>query len=356
VDRGASVIHIRAGDVLRARIEGQVVKLSNQVLSPDEIRKIALTLIPSESARDRIDEIRDYNTSWSLPGVSRFRICILRQRGSLMIVMRVIPWNVPTLEDLYLPAALGEIAEMEHGLVVVTGPTGSGKSTTQAAMVNWLNAGPKKHIITLEDPIEFLHTDDTSTITQREVGIDTESYHAGLRAALRQDPDVVVVAEMRDREMTETAIRAAELGQLVITTLNSPTTVGAINHLLAMFPEQDRELARIRIGDTLQAVVAQKLLPRRDQAGRIPAVEILRVTGAIRECILNAKGSEEIIQLVEQGSEAYAMQSFQQHLQTLVQTGMVEYEVARSAAPSPSDFELFMQTLGDQSVEGGYGL
>jgi twitching motility protein PilT len=346
VDRGASVIHIKAGDVLRARIEGKIVKLSNQVFTEDETLKIALKLIASEKDRERFDEIRDYDTSWGLKGVGRFRINISRQRGSVMVVMRVIPLKVPTLEELSLPMTLGKIAETEHGLVLVTGAVGTGKSTTQAAMIQWINERHKKHIITLEDPIEYLHSEDVSTVTQREVGVDTASFHSGLRAALRQDPDVILIGEMRDRATIGTALRAAELGQLVISTLPTPSAIGAINYVLAAFPEEEREMARIRMADTLQAVIAQRLLPRRDTDRQIPAVEILRVTGAVRDCILNLNDVEEIMGLMESGREAYGMQSFQQHLQELVQSGMVDYEVARTAAPSPSDFELAMQTLG----------
>jgi twitching motility protein PilT len=351
VDRGADVIHIKAGDVLRARIEGQVVKLSNQVFTEEETQKIALQLIPSEKDRERFDEIRDYDTSWALKGVGRFRINISRQRGTVMVVMRVIPPKVPTIEELFLPSVIGEIAEIEHGLVLVTGAVGTGKSTTQAAMIQWLNERRKMHIVTLEDPIEYLHTDDASTVTQREVGVDTASFHSGLRAALRQDPDVILIGEMRDRATIATALRAAELGQLVISTLPSPTAVGALNYVLASFLDEELEMTRIRLADALKAIIAQRLLPRRDNDQQIPAVEILRVTGAIRDCILNASPVEEIVDLMESGGEAYGMQTFQQHLQELVRAGVVDYEVARSAATSPSDFELAMQTLGGSAPE-----
>ncbi len=348
VDRGASVIHIKAGDVLRARIEGKIVKLSNQVFTEEETEAIALKLISSDKDRERFDEIRDYDTSWGLKGVGRFRINISRQRGSVMVVMRVIPLKVPTLEELFLPVVLGEIAELEHGLVVVTGAVGTGKSTTQAAMIQWLNERHKKHIITLEDPIEYLHSDDVSTVSQREVGVDTASFHSGLRASLRQDPDVILIGEMRDRATIATALRAAELGQLVISTLPTPTSAGALNYILAAFPDEEREMARMRLADSLKAIVAQRLLPRKDMDRQIPAVEIMRITGAIRDCILHSKPVEDILALMARGREAYGMQSFQQHLQELVSSGMVDYEVARTAAPSPSDFELAMQTLGGE--------
>lgn len=353
VDRGASVIHIKAGDVLRARIDGKIVKLSNQAFTEEETKKIALQLIPNDKDRERFDEIRDYDTSWALKGVGRFRVNISRQRGSVMVVMRVIPFHVPTLEELYLPDVLGEIAELEHGLVAVTGAVGTGKSTTQAAMIQWLNERRKLHIITLEDPIEYLHSDDASTVTQREVSVDTASFHTGLRAALRQDPDVILIGEMRDRATIATAIRASELGQLVIATLHTPTATGALNYMLAVFPEEERDMVRMRLADSLKAIIAQRLLPRQDDDRMIPAVEILRVTGAIRDCILHSSPIEEIVGLMEDGREAYGMQSFQQHLQDLVRAGLVEYEVAKAAAPSSSDFELAMQTLGG---EGEYRL
>jgi len=348
VDRGASVLHIKAGDVFRARIDGKIVKLSSQVFTPDETRKIALQLIPTERDRERIDQLTDYDTSWELSGVGRFRINILRQRGAHMIVMRVIPWSVPTLEELYLPPVLGEIAEEKHGLVIVTGAVGSGKSTTQAAMIGRINQSLKKHVVTLEDPIEYLHDDDQSTITQREVGVDTDSFRSGLRAALRQDADVILIGEMRDRETMETAIRAAELGQLVISTLHSPSALGALSQMITAFPEDEREIGRMRVADTLRAVIAQKLLPRKNTDRMIPAVEVVRITGAVRDCILHGKPGEEIIELTEQGSSAYGTQTFQQHLERLVEMDLVDYEVAKAAATSPSDFELIMQTLSDE--------
>ncbi|MFQ5747280.1 MAG: type IV pilus twitching motility protein PilT [Gemmatimonadota bacterium] len=359
VERGASVIHVKAGDVFRARVEGEVIKLSSEPFTPEDTRRIAERVIASERDRARIDEIKDYDCSWELEGVARFRINILKQRGSFMIVMRVIPREVPTLEELYLPKVLADIADLSHGLVLVTGGVGTGKSTTQAAMIGWVNNHRKKHIITLEDPIEYLHRDDVSTITQRDVGVDTESFHTGLRAALRQDPDIILIGEMRDKETVEIAIRASELGQLVISTMHTPTVTATLSHLIAVFPEDERDLARIRLAETMQAVISQKLLPRAGQDARIPVVEILRATPAIRDCILLAKPAEEVMELVEAGRQAYGMQSFHQHLKALVDTGMLDYDVAKAAAPSPSDFELVMQTLAGDDIgepSSGFGL
>ena len=352
VERGASVIHIKAGDVFRARIDGKMVKLSSQVFTPHEVRQIALLLISEEQDKDRIDDIRDFDTSWELEGVGRFRVNILRQLGAFMIVMRVIPLVVPTLDDLNLPAILAEIAELDQGLVLITGAVGTGKSSTLAAMIAWINSRQQKHIVTLEDPVEFLYDDDVSAITQREIGVDTPSFREGLRAALRQDADVILIGEMRDRETIATAISAAELGLLVVSTMHAATAVAAIGQLLGAFEEDEAELARSRVAHTLRAVIAQRLLPRSDSDTLIPAVEVLRVTGAIRECILNGQPDRDILALMEQGSEAYGMRTMQQHLRELVQVGLVDYEVARSAAPSPSDFELIMETLAGVDLDG----
>src|SRR5690242_10574748 len=210
VDRGASDLHIKAGDVFRARIDGKLVPLTKQRLTPDQTRAIAQHLIPSDEDRSRIDRLRDYDCSWGVAGVGRFRVNILRQRSSFMIVMRVIPFTIPTVDTLQLPPVISKLAEAERGMVLVTGVTGSGKSSTLAAMVNVINAQMHKHIVTLEQPIEFLHRDINSSITQREVGIDTDSFRDGLKAALRQDPDVVLIGEMRDAETIDTALKAAE--------------------------------------------------------------------------------------------------------------------------------------------------
>lgn len=352
VERGASVIHIKAGDVFRARIDGKMVKLSSQVFTPQEVRQIAILLTSDELVRERIDDLRDFDTSWELAGVGRFRVNILRQLGEFMIIMRVIPLVVPSLDDLNLPTVLGEIAELDQGLVLITGAVGTGKSSTLAAMVAWINARHQKHIVTLEDPVEFLYDDDVSAITQREIGIDTPSFREGLRAALRQDADVILIGEMRDRETITTAISAAELGLLVISTMHSATAVAAIGQVLGAFEEDESDLARSRVAHTLRAVIAQRLLPRSDSDALIPAVEVMRVTGAIRECILNGQPDSDIEALMEQGSEAYGMRTMQQHLRELVQVGMVDYEVAKSAAPSPSDFELIMETLAGDDFNG----
>ncbi len=344
IQKGASDIHIKSGDIVRARIKGELMPLSRQSLTPEQTRQLALQLIPQWD-RDRIDDLRDYDCSWGAPGIGRFRINILRQRGTFGIVMRVIPIEIPTLEQLQLPPVLAKIADSERGLVLVTGVTGSGKSTTLASMVGHINRNKRKHIITLEDPIEFLHRDQNSSITQREIGMDTDSFATGLRAALREDPDVIQVGEMRDAETVDIALKAAETGHLVMSTLHTQNAVQTISRIVAVFPPAEQEMARIRLAESLVAVVSQRLLPRKEGGGRIAACEVLIATATIRECILDPDRTAEIFELIEEGRETYGSQSFDQHLMELVANGIVEYEVAKAAANNPSDFELKVKTL-----------
>src|SRR5436189_3288280 len=256
VDRGASDLHIKAGDVFRARINGRLVPLTKQRLTPEQTKAIAKQLISNDDDRSRLDKLRDYDCSWGVPGIGRFRVNILRQRSSFMIVMRVIPFDVPTFETLKLPAVLATIAAAERGMILVAGITGSGKSSTMAAILNHINQTNQKHVVTLENPIEFLHRDLNSSITQREIGVDTDDFRAGLRAALRQDPDVILIGEMRDVETLDTAMKAAETGHLVISTLPTPDAVTTVSRVLAVFPAEEQESARLPLGEAPQAVGA----------------------------------------------------------------------------------------------------
>jgi twitching motility protein PilT len=304
-----------------------------------------LRLIVNEEDRARIDKIRDYDCSWGAPGIGRFRVNILRQRSSFMIVMRVIPFEAPSFDKLGLPAVLSRIADAERGMVLVTGVTGSGKSSTMAALVNQINATQSKHIVTLENPIEFLHRDLKCSVTQREIGVDTDSFQAGLRAALRQDPDVVLIGEMRDAETIDTAMKAAETGHLLISTLHTADAQSTIMRIMAMFPPEEQDVVRVRLAESLHAVVSQRLLPRADGKGRVPACEVLINTSTIRELMLDANRVGEIRDYIADGREQYGMQTFDQHLADLVTDGVVEFEVALGAATRPSDFELEMKTF-----------
>jgi twitching motility protein PilT len=269
-----------------------------------------------------------------------------------MVVMRVIPFEVPTFEKLHLPSVLAKVAEAERGLVLVTGVTGSGKSSTMAALINHINQKLNKHIVTLENPIEFLHRDLNSSVTQREIGPDTESFQQGLRAALRQDPDVILIGEMRDAETVDIAMKAAETGHLVISTLHTPDATTTVARIVAMFPPEEQEVTRIRLADSLQSVISQRLLPRADELGRCVALEVMICTPTIRDLIRDRNRVAEIKDYIEEGRDQYGMQTFDQHLMDLVESEIVTYETAKAASSAPNDFELKLQMLKRKSKVG----
>jgi twitching motility protein PilT len=331
VERGASDLHIKAGDVFRARINGKLVALTKQRLTPDQTRAIAMKLISSDEDRLRIERLRDFDCSWGMPGVGRFRVNVLRQRSSFMIVMRVIPFTVPTIESLRLPDALKQVAESERGLVLVTGVSGSGKSSTVAAMVHHINRTQHKHVVTIENPIEFLHRDLSCSITQREVGVDTESLVVGLRAALRQDPDVVVLGEMADAETIDTAIKAAETGHLVIATMPTADVVASVERVIAALPAQEREVGRMRFAEALRAIVSQQLLPEKKEKGRVPAVELLIATPAVRDILRDRSRTGEVRKQMADGRKQHGSQTYQQHVDELVEGNLITSDTAKAA-------------------------
>jgi twitching motility protein PilT len=331
VERGASDLHIKAGDVFRARINGKLVALTKQRLTPDQTRAIAMKLISSDEDRSRIERLRDFDCSWGMPGVGRFRVNVLRQRSSFMIVMRVIPFTVPTIESLRLPEALSQVAESDRGLILVTGVSGSGKSSTVAAMVHHINRTQHKHVVTIENPIEFLHRDLSCSITQREVGVDTDSLVVGLRAALRQDPDVVVLGEMADAETIDTAIKAAETGHLVLATMPTPDVVATIDRVVATLPAEEREVGRMRFAEGLRAIVSQQLLPEKKEKGRVPAVEVMVATPLIRDIVRDGGRTAEILKHMADGRKQQGSQTYRQHLEELVEAGLITQDTAKAA-------------------------
>jgi twitching motility protein PilT len=343
IQRGASDIHIKAGDFIRARVLGELVPLTRQRVPPEQTRQLAMQLIP-EWERSNIDKLRDYDCSWGAAGVGRFRVNLFRQRGTLGIIMRVIPVEIPTIDELSLPPVLEEISLMERGMVLVTGITGSGKSTTLAAMLNHVNQNRARHILTLEDPIEFLHRDQKSSITQREIGTDTSDFNKGLRAGLREDPDIILVGEMRDTETIDIALKAAETGHLLFSTLHTQNAVKTISRVISVFPREEQEMVRVRLSESLLAVISQRLIPRKDGKGRIAAVEVMRATAAIQDLVREGR-AVEIPDLIAEGRQQYRSQTFDQHLMELVTEDLVEFDVAKAAATNPSDFELKMRTL-----------
>jgi len=346
VERGASDIHIKAGDYMRARVHGILQPLTQQRLTPEQVRGIAVQLIPHEEDRQNFDKILDYDCSWGIPGVGRFRVNIMKQRGSPMIVMRAIPFEIPSVEDLGLPPIINKIASYERGLILVTGVTGSGKSSTMAAMINWINRNKHVHVVTLENPIEFLHRDNQSSITQRDIGTDTDSFDAGLRAVLRQDPDVILIGEMRDKTTIETALKAAETGHLVISTLHTKNAVQTISRIIAVFEPTEQEMIRVRLSESLMAVISQRLVQKKE-GGRCAAMEVMLMTSTIRDCVRDPDRMEEISDLIEEGRDHYGSQTFDQHLTELVRSDQVAFEVAKAAANNPADFDLKMNMFGD---------
>jgi twitching motility protein PilT len=335
VERGASDIHIKAGDVFRARIGGVLKALTKQRLTAEQTRAIALDLIPNEEDRKRIDQIRDYDCSWGAPGIGRFRVNILRQRSSFMLVLRAIPFDVPTLERLDLPQVLARIAEAESGLVLVVGGAGSGRTSTVAALIHHINTNQTRHVITIEDPIEFLHRDVQSSVTQREVGMDTEDVATGLKAAMRQDPDVIVLGDLPDLPTLQGALWAADMGRLVISTMTAPDAAHSVDRLVGLHGAAHQAAARVRIIESITAVIAQKLLPRATGEGLAVAVEVLRGTAEVRDALRDEDAATVLPALLAAGRQEHGMQTFDQHLADLVEAGVVRADVARTAARHP---------------------
>ena len=329
VDRGASDLHIKAGDVFKARVNGRLVPLTKQRLTPDQTRAIASRLMSSERDRSRLEEMRDFDCSWGMSGVGRFRVNILRQRSSFMIVMRVLPFDIPTLEALNLPEVFGELAETSSGLILVTGVSGSGKSSTIAAMLNHINQHQSRHVVTIEDPIKVLHRDLNSSITQREVGVDTDSATVGLQAALRQDPDVIFVSDLSDPEAMDTALKAAEAGHLVIATMPTPDAVSTIRQVLTTLPREELEIGRVRFSEALQAIISLQLLPSAEGETRVPAVELLIATEDVRDVLKESLDAEALRKLMHKGG-ADGMMTFAKSLKDLVSAGKITADTAKA--------------------------
>ncbi len=321
-----------------------IVPGTEEPLTSEDIQQIVKRILSdsgSTSAQrylSNLEDLYDFDTSFSVKGVGRFRVNIARQRGTLTLALRVIPGESPSIESLGLPEVLKEIAVVPRGLILVTGTTGSGKSTTLAAMLRQINETLAKKVVTIEDPIEFLIRDKTSFILQRDVGEDTASFADALRAALRQDPDVIMVGELRDRETVEIAIKASETGHSVFSTVHTGTAEGTILRLLGVFEPAEQPAVRIRIAETLQAVISQRLLARSDNEGRIAAMEIMRMTSAIRDRIQLAD-SKGFTDLIEQGWNPYQMQTFDQHITQLYKDNKISFETGLAAASSPTNFK-----------------
>jgi twitching motility protein PilT len=335
----ASDIHLKVGNHILFRVNGILQDLKGPVLAPEDTRSAVETIVEGTQPPVPVEGIQEWDGSYSLSGVGRYRVNVYRQRNSYAVILRVIPFDVPTFTTLGLPEILQDIADEERGLVLITGVTGSGKSSTLAAMIDHINEHKRRHILTIEDPIEFIHTNKKSTISQREIGLDTGSFNVALRAALRQDPDIILVGEMRDTETIDIALKAAETGHLVFSTVHTTDAAKTVGRLISVFPSDEQNMVRIRLAENLKATVSQRLLPRREGKGRVAALEILRMTLTIEECIKDPVKTHEIKDVIEAGRDSYGSQSFDQHLMELFNAGVISFDTARSAATNPSDFE-----------------
>jgi twitching motility protein PilT len=346
---GASDIHLKAGLPPMFRIDGDLVPLKDaKRLLPEELNKMALSIM-NPVQKEEFKRTHEIDLAYGVPGLGRFRVNIFQQRGTIGIVLRVIPFGIQNFEQLTLPPVLEQIASDSRGLVLVTGTTGSGKSTTLAAMVDFINSKRTRHIITIEDPIEFLIRDKRSIVNQREVGADTLSFAAALKSALREDPDVILVGEMRDFETIETGITAAETGHLVMSTLHTMDATETINRLVSVFPPYQQKQVRLQLASILRAVISQRLIPRADGKGRVPALEILRNTPRIRELIIDKERTREIHDAIQKGYTTYGMQSFDQSIMSLYKRKLITLEEALQQCSNPDDFKLRISGVAGSS-------
>jgi twitching motility protein PilT len=343
VERKASDLHLKVGSHPVIRVDGELILLGElkRLLQEDTIA-MAFSIMNARQ-KQRFKEEFELDIAYSVPGLGRFRCNVFQQRGAVGLVLRVIPARIQSIRELMLPPVLERICEERRGLVLCTGTTGSGKSTTLAAMVEYINNSRGEHIMTIEDPIEFLHRDKKSIVNQREVDVDTRAFSTALRAALRQDPDVLLVGEMRDFETIETAILAAETGHLVLSTLHTLDATETINRIISVFPPHHQKQVRIQLSQVLKAVISLRLMPRADGIGRVPASEVLISTAYIRECIENKEKTKYIRESIALGTSQYGMQTFDQSLYQLYRSGLITLDEALKRATNPDEFKLKIQ-------------
>src|SRR5881275_1671105 len=337
---GASDIHLKAGLPPMFRVDGSLVPLKDaRRLPPEEIARMAFSIM-NDYQKEKFKAQNELDLAYGVPGLGRFRVNCFQQRGTIGVVLRVIPFKINTIEQLLLPKILEKIAGEQRGLVLVTGTTGSGKSTTLASMVDHINSNETCHIMTIEDPIEFLIRDKRSIVNQREVGVDTMSFGHALKSALRQDPDVILVGEMRDLETIETALTAAETGHLVLSTLHTLDATETISRIISAFPPHQQKQVRLQLGAVLRGVISQRLVPRADGKGRVAAVEVLVANSRIREMVEDKERTKEIPQAIAQSYTTYGMQTFDQSLMLLFKQNIITYEEALRQCSNPDDFAL----------------
>ncbi|MGO9210456.1 MAG: type IV pilus twitching motility protein PilT [Terriglobales bacterium] len=361
-ERKASDLHLKVGNYPHIRVDGELVALSDQPrVSAEDMLNMAFSMM-SNRQKQKFKENAELDLAYGVAGLGRFRVNVYQQRGNVGIAFRVIPTKILPLDELHLPPIVEKICDEQRGLVLVTGITGSGKSTTLAAMIDRINSSRPEHIITIEDPIEFLHRDKKGFVNQREVEVDTPSFGSALRASLRQDPDTILVGEMRDVETIGTALLAAETGHLVLSTLHTLDAVETVNRIIAVFPPSEQKQIRLQLAATLKAVISQRLVKRCDGSGRVPAVEVLITTAYIKECIVTPERTRNIKEALATGTSQYGMQTFDQSLYDLYMQGLISFETAMETASNPDDFKLRVQGIAssadaarDEMQRAGYG-
>jgi twitching motility protein PilT len=350
LDQNASDLHLKVGCAPTLRVDGELRTLGTTPLRSDDMKSLADQILPPKRQRE-FAEIKEADFALGVAGVGRFRVNAYQQRGTIAYAFRVVPFQAQTVAELNLPAVVEQIALKPRGLVLVTGVTGSGKSTALAAMIQHINQKRSANIITIEDPIEFLHRDNKSRINQREVGTDTASFEQALRRVLRQDPDVLLVGEIRDLPTLDTAMKAADTGHLVFSTLHTTDATQTINRILSFYPPHQQAEVRFLLASALEAVISMRLIPRADRAGRVPATEILINTAAVRDYIRDMSKSLNIPALIAEGTVQYGMQSFDQSLMNWFTKGVISYEHALFYATNPSEFALRVQGVASTSDE-----
>ena len=340
IKAGSSDIHLKAGLPPIFRIDGSLYPYKEAPrLSPDMVNKMAFGIM-NKIQQEKFKKNNEVDLAYGVPGLGRFRVNVFQQRGTIGVVLRVIPFGIMTTEQLNLPPVISKIAQENRGLILVTGTTGSGKSTTLAAMIDLINTSRTAHIVTIEDPIEFLHRDKKSIVNQREVGFDTNTFAGALRAALRQDPDVILVGEMRDFETIETALLAAETGHLVLSTLHTLDATETITRIVTVFPPYQQKQVRLQLAAIIKGVVSQRLVPMADGKGRVPAIEVMISTARIRECIEDKDRTKEIREAISVGYTTYGMQTFDQSLMILYRKKLITLDEALRQCSNPDDFKL----------------
>jgi twitching motility protein PilT len=349
IEKGASDIHFQVGNLPLYRFNGNLVELRYKVLAGEDTEEIARLLLEGDERGSEM-AFNEIDLAYELAGEGRFRVNISRQRKFFNIVLRVIPLEIKTFEGLNLPGTLRDLAMLRRGYVLVTGATGMGKSTTLAVLINEINRARRCKIVTVEDPIEFVFKHDKSIITQREIGTDTASFPAALRAALRQDPDVIMVGEMRDLETVDTSLKAAETGHLVYSSIHTADAASTIGRLVSFFPTEEQLQVRARLADNLRAIVSLRLLPDKKETGRVPAVEVMRSTRTIQECIRDPAKTPEITDYIAR-SRNERMQTFDQHLLDLLRANKISVETALAAASNPTDFQTKLALEGDVGTD-----